>query len=294
MVKRLAALTFIFLCTTLAWAILGGTVFSRTYSLNGALKGQVASSWGTAQTQDAPRAGYNLFDTKTVVATDAAGGVITKTEATSRWVAIPLEKSRVNVNLALDYRKKGLLWYSTYGVQFAGEYEFTNTSDKEQDVNFILDLPARQAMYDGLALAVNGVNLPVKSGENQFYAEAAIPAHAKATFSASYRSQGLDTWSYDFGDATAQVKDFQLHVNSNLPTYNLPENSLSPTSETKTADGWQLDWNYKTLISGFHVGVAMPEKLQPRPDYRADHFFCARVIALLFLRHVLSHHAAPD
>src|SRR5438874_13043614 len=31
MVKRIAAITFIFLCTTVAWAILGATIFQRTY-----------------------------------------------------------------------------------------------------------------------------------------------------------------------------------------------------------------------------------------------------------------------
>ena len=32
MVKRIAAIAFIFICTAIAWGILGGTIFSRTYS----------------------------------------------------------------------------------------------------------------------------------------------------------------------------------------------------------------------------------------------------------------------
>jgi len=31
MIKRIAAIAFIFLCTAVAWAILGATIFQRTY-----------------------------------------------------------------------------------------------------------------------------------------------------------------------------------------------------------------------------------------------------------------------
>jgi hypothetical protein len=271
MTKRIVALIFIFVCSCVAWGVLGATVFTRTYSLDGRLKDAVSSSWGTEQMQRAPHASYNVPDPKS--------------QSGTRWEDIPLEKSRVNVNLDLQPRKKGLLWYSTYGVQFAGTYEFTNTSDSPQAVNFILQLPAQQAMYDGLTLTVNGAAVPAQAGNGQFFAVATVPAHATATFGAEYHSQGLDMWSYDFGDATSQVKDFQLQFTSNLPTYNLPPNALSPTSEVKMPSGWLLNWNYKTLISGFHIGVAMPEKLQPGPITGRISFFAP--VSLLFFFFVM-------
>ena len=60
MVKRIAALLFIFVCTTVAWIILGVTIFSRTYSLNGPLGEKVSSSWGSHQSQRAPTAAYSV------------------------------------------------------------------------------------------------------------------------------------------------------------------------------------------------------------------------------------------
>ena len=39
--RRIAALVFIFVCTTVAWMILGATIFSRTYSRNQQLEGRV-------------------------------------------------------------------------------------------------------------------------------------------------------------------------------------------------------------------------------------------------------------
>ena len=59
MVKRIGALVFIFVCTSIAWAILGSTILERTYSpLSGELKSRVAASWGTAQKQTPPKASY--------------------------------------------------------------------------------------------------------------------------------------------------------------------------------------------------------------------------------------------
>ena len=59
MIKRIAALVSIFVCTSIAWAILGSTILARTYSpLSGELKSRVAASWGTAQEQTPPTASY--------------------------------------------------------------------------------------------------------------------------------------------------------------------------------------------------------------------------------------------
>jgi inner membrane protein involved in colicin E2 resistance len=285
MFKRVAAIIFIFLCTAFAWAVLGGTVWSRTYSSDTHLRGEVSSSWGTVQSQSAPQAGYHVVTPTTRTTTDESGKTVTTTGNMDHFYSLPLEKSRVDVDLHLDYRKKGLLWYSTYSVRFSGAYDFTNSTDAEQNVTFILPLPAQQAMYDDLALSVDGVAVTPLPGERQFYAVAKVEPHKTAVFNASYHSQGLDRWEYDFGGGTGQVRDFQMHVASNLPTYNLPENTLSPTSETKTADGWQLDWKYKTLVSGFHIGIAMPEKLQPGPLVERISFFAP--VSLLFFFFVL-------
>ncbi|MGA8036028.1 MAG: inner membrane CreD family protein [Candidatus Acidiferrales bacterium] len=285
MFKRIAAIIFIFFCSSIAWAILGATVFSRTYSSDNHLKGKVSSSWGTSQDQTAPRAGYNVVVAKTVPSFDANGKTLNITQNENQWMPLPLQKSRVNVDLLLSYRKKGLLWYSTYGVQFSGTYEFTNPTDQPQTVKFILPLPAQQAMYDNLALSIDGTAVAALPGDKQFYAESVVQPHRTTTFGASYHSQGLDRWEYNFGDGTAQVKDFQLHFTSNLPTYDLPENTLSPTQENQTADGWQLDWNYKTLVSGFHIGIAMPERLQPGPLTGRISFFAP--VSLLFFFFVL-------
>ena len=44
MTKRIIAIAFIFICTSIAWAILGGTIFSRTYDSGSVSSDRVAST----------------------------------------------------------------------------------------------------------------------------------------------------------------------------------------------------------------------------------------------------------
>ena len=73
------------------------------------------------------------------------------------YVTAPLELagSKVNVALDLEHRQKGLLWYSTYKVVFAADYELKNTTDVE-NVDFVVTLPTAQASFDEMIVAVDG------------------------------------------------------------------------------------------------------------------------------------------
>ena len=44
MLRRILAIAAIFFCSSLAWAILGSTIFLRTDSAGGSLSGRVAST----------------------------------------------------------------------------------------------------------------------------------------------------------------------------------------------------------------------------------------------------------
>ena len=105
---------------------------------------------------------------------------------------------------------------------------------------------------------------------------------AKCVLKAAYRSQGLDNWKYTFSGANAerstsrdnaggsekeisQARDFHLLVKTDFSGFDFPDNSLSPTEKRQTANGWELEWNYQNLVSGFDIALKMPQKLQPGP-----------------------------
>ena len=280
MIKRIAAITFIFLCTSLAWAILGATIFQRTYDYGSMSENRVASTWGAPQNQIPPRASFVEQVPKKEVKTE--NGIKIETVSLEDVVRqLPLEGSQINVAIDLEHRQKGLLWYSTYKVDFAGAYTFRNDSDKDRDVSFTLNFPTAQAIYDDLVFTVDGVPVALKSEKSSASASARILAGKTAALKVGYKSQGLNDWRYSFGvtagnqetdpeyrasgSNVAQVRDFSLKMVTNFKDIDFPENTLSPTLKSETPNGWKLEWNYKNLVSGYQIAMTMPEKLQPGP-----------------------------
>jgi inner membrane protein involved in colicin E2 resistance len=279
MIKRIAAIVFIFLCTAVAWAILGATIFQRTYSSDSSSESRVASTWGAPQNQSPPTASYDETVPKKEVSTENGKKIeiVTQEKVTT---ALPLESSHLNVDLNLEHRQKGLLWYSTYKVGFAGAYSFRNTSDKDQTVTFTLDFPTAQAIYDDLVFTVDDVPVTLKNEKNSASGTARMAAGKTANLKVGYNSRGLNDWHYSFGGAgnpgddsqyrastadVAQVRDFSLKMTTNFKDIDFPDNTLSPTEKTETPNGWDLNWNYKNLVSGYQIAMTMPEKLQPGP-----------------------------
>ncbi len=173
MLKQILALAFIFVCTTIAWAILGATIFSRTYGSNQQLQDHVASTWGTSQEQAPPAATYTVTE-PTTSTTVENGKVVVHNEKVLRQFPLALEASSIHVNLHLDPRQKGLLWYSTYAVDFEGDYTFRNNTTQAQSVDFRLKFPAQKALYDGLQLTVNNQALALVTDEQGTVGETTV------------------------------------------------------------------------------------------------------------------------
>jgi inner membrane protein involved in colicin E2 resistance len=262
--RQIAALIFIFICTTIAWMILGSTILYRTHDSDQQLKGRVGSTWGTPQEQSPPSAIY----TKTEIVpttTIENGKTIIHNNKEQRTYALPLTSSHINANLKLDHRQKGLLWYSTYTVDFTSDYKFNNPTDQAETVRFVLPFPAQRAVYDGLTLTVDGQRLPLSTNDQETSGEAQVGPNQTAVLHVVYRSQGLESWRYKLAQGVAQVHDFNLTMQTNFRDIDFADDTLSPTGKRLTDNGWELNWNYADLISGFQIGMTMPEKLQPGP-----------------------------
>jgi len=263
-IKQIFAITFVFVCTTIAWMILGQTIFQRTYGQDEELKSRVSSTWGTAQSQAPPSATYKR-ESEVKHETVEDGKMKTSVQTATESIALPLTSTRADVQLQLEHRQKGLLWYSTYRVAFAAAYTFENDSGKDQEVAFSFPLPAEQAMYDNLVFAVDDAPVEFTSQGSTAHATAHLGAGKATVLKVGYSSQGMDRWNYSFSNQVAHVRDFKLNMSTNFKDIDFPDNTLSPSEKHETADGWQLRWNYKDLLSGYQIGMIMPGKLQPGP-----------------------------
>ncbi len=295
MFKRIAAITGIFICSCIAWVVLGSTIFYRTDHSDSALSGRVTSTWGAPQEQNPPSISYHWQENKTLTA-EENGKLVTRVEPVQMSAPAAIESSRILADLHLDYRQKGLLWFSTYGVKFNGSYTFHNPSAREENFSFTLPFPAHQAMYDNLEISLDGRALPLVFSGSNATAQVKLPADSAHELRTAYRSQGLESWRYNISSAStdrssnvSQARDFELTVRTDFAGFDFPENAISPTEERRTAQGWDLEWKYQNLVSGFDIALKMPQKLQPGPLAGRISFFApVSLFFFFFLIFILS------
>ena len=301
MVRHIVAIVLIFIATTVAWAILGSTLLYRTYQSDSELRGRVQSTWGAPQEQVPPTATWSETVTRRVESTEKGRTVVRAIPSTTTG-ELPLERTRARVALDLTHRLKGLRWFSTYKVGFGGAYTFHNPTARDQRVTFTLQFPATQAIYDNLVFTVNGKPLATEHSQGGTRGTAHVGAGQTALLEVGYRSQGLDRWAYGLRPAdggsrdnvpaasdVAEIRDFELAMTTNFAAIDFPENTLSPTETRRTPTGWNLAWNYRSLISGFKIGMTMPERLQPGPlASRISYFAPVSLFFFFFLMFIIT------
>ncbi len=260
MLKRFVAIGVIFCGAGLAWMILGSTLAQRTDDSDSSQRERLSSQWGSPLTQSPPQVKAQVGPHRSVV--------------------LPVRQSRVNVLLGLEQRRKGLLWYNLYDVDFAGHYVVRNDTDAGQvKVNFTL--PAASSTYSDVVFRINGRTIDTASavaGADRFVQ---LAPGSSATIDVAYRSRGMESWTYAFVDkGVGSVNDFVLTMTTNFRSIDFPPRTLLPTSEQNEGNGWRLQWKYATLVTGNGIGMTIPYPLQPGPLAQRITFWAP--VSLLF------------
>ncbi|HTD37267.1 MAG TPA: inner membrane CreD family protein [Candidatus Limnocylindrales bacterium] len=245
-VRYLVGISLVLLAATFGWFVLAGTIGLRTQQSDTAQRAALAGLWGGSQEQREPE----------FTAVFPNGAKHWRTDQLAVW------SSRIDVALALDLRRKGLLWYNTYGVQFAGTYRIPN---KGRGIQLCFALPADGATYDDVGVFVDGRQVNAASSGGKLVATLPAARGVTRAVTVRYRSRGLGTWQYRFGEGVNTVRAFTLKMRTNFAAIDFPPNTLAPTAERRTADGWELAWEYRELVTGAGIGMALPSPLQPGP-----------------------------
>ena len=266
MIKRLVAIGFVFLCSSIAWGILAGVTERRTHSVDRELRQQVERIWGAPHVQEPPAVTWTEKTARKVESVEDGRKVLRTVEVRVPH-AIPLQASAIDVALGLDHRQKGLLWYATYAVDFAASYVIANSAAAMRELEIALPFPAKNAVFDDLRFEVEGKDWlePPAAVHNRIVGRLRLQPGERVTLRAGYRSQGLDRWTYAFGTGIVEVRDFRMSVRTNFAAIDFPDGSISPARKQRDGRGWLLSWEFHRLVSGVNIAIAMPDKLQPGP-----------------------------
>jgi inner membrane protein involved in colicin E2 resistance len=290
--KHIVAIVLIFLFVVVAWAALGSSIHVRTWETDRQLHGAVANLWGSPQQQTSPELTFKWQVRKTVKekvedAETRETRIVTRERLVWEERPMILDSSDIEVDLELDQRKKGLLWYATYQVAFDGSYSYTHEDDREGILEIVYRFPALGASYDDFRFEVDGEldpkMTPVTDNGVRIVRER-VPVRRGATvpFRVSYRSRGLDSWHYAFGPDVSRVKNFTMVMKTDFREIDFPRGTISPSSKREAGNGWRLEWASTNLISGFRIGMEMPRRLNPGPLAARISFFAPVCLGFFF------------
>ncbi|MEY2580036.1 MAG: hypothetical protein QOI49_2860 [Verrucomicrobiota bacterium] len=266
-IPRLFAIGGIIVCTALGWFILGSSVLVRSGVSLDRCAPNVTGGWGPVMTQPHPVMYYN-----------------SPGSANGRHLIQPAQ-SDVTVALRYEPKKKGLLWYRTYLVDFLGDYSLQNPTQITQTIYVRFEFPATDASYSDFSFLIDGVPATGNNKTAEGITEAVtLQPGQSAKVTVAYRSRGTERWGYSFGDTT-RIKNFRLAMTTDFSEFDFPAGTGSPTERARNGNGWNFVWSYPDVINAQAIAMGVPSVANPGPVASRMSFFAP--VSLLFFFAVL-------
>ncbi|MDJ0763910.1 MAG: inner membrane CreD family protein [Myxococcota bacterium] len=296
--KTVIALSAILIGSWIGWLSLSAAMDYRTDSREPNIANEVGHLWGTNHTQAAPQVEIAwqtitrreftekekraYEESKRKEAVDEAAKLghkhpreikifpdeLFEINEEHHQQNLPLSSTDVDVDLGLQHRRRGLLWFSTYTVGFAAQYTVVNPIEQPVTAQVIFPFPSSNAVYDNMTVTAPGCeDLLVTTEGDKMIGTFTLPARTDQMLSFSYQSRGMDQWSYRFGSSVHMVENLKVVMRTDFNQIDFPLKSISPDDKERRADGagWILTWDKRSLVSGLEIGMLTPQKLNPGP-----------------------------
>jgi hypothetical protein len=230
----------------------------------------VESRWGDKVVQPAPS-----------VRAVQSGTVFTQ------LTPLPLDRQHVEVQAQMNYRKRGLRYFSGFDFTFSAQYELRNREDHDIDVAFIfpIEVDKSQVLLSDLTFLVNGREAALDLGEarNRLVWTGRVPRGEAAQFAIRYRARGLQSLQYKL-DPALPARDVRVRIGVvGGSNFDYPEGVLSAGAVQEQPDAVTLEWKFGSLESGVNLGVVLPsvrsfDRIIATMAHRAWFFFGAFVL----------------
>ncbi len=177
--------------------------------------------------------------------------------------ALTLDSQDVSVSAAMNYRKRGLVYFSGFDFTFRGDYSATNTEGRDIDIAFVfpINMEKNKVLLSNLLFSVDGE--PKKTeldGSDRLLWTGRLRAGEKVSFRVEFRGRGLDAFTYSL-DPASPVRNFRLGIHiQGGDNFDYADGVVPATESRAKGDEVWLAWNYQSLQSGIPVGVILPSE----------------------------------
>lgn len=178
--------------------------------------------------------------------------------------ALPFDSQKVQVTAAMNYRKRGLTYFSGFDFSFRADFAASNQEARDIDVAFVfpIDLEKNKVLLSDLVFFVDGEEkkTELNSENDRLLWTGRLKAGARVAFRVEFRGRGLDSFTYSL-DPASPVRDFRLDMHiTGGENFDYAEGVVPATETKQNGNRLELRWNYQSLQSGIPVGVILPSE----------------------------------
>ncbi len=226
-------------------SVISGQVSNRRGFAASELYQEVTDRWGASIEQSAPSVRFV-----------ESGTVFNTLEA------MPLAGQDIELDATMNYRKRGLTYFSGFEFSFRGTYRVLNDRGKSLDLVFVfpIQMSKNKVLLSDLEFLVDGEPHPVNlSGSlDRLVWTGRLAADEQMSIEIAFRGRGLDLFSYRL-DPSLPVRDFHFtaHV-SGGDEFDYAPGVVPATSVVEGEGDFSLTWDYPALESGVPVGLILP------------------------------------
>lgn len=267
-------LVFLPLPLLIGWLMLAERLEKRTHKATYYQLQSVKKIWGGNLAQPMPSVRYKRFGSD--VATLSKGEI---------------HASDISVTLKVDYRKKGLVYYTGYNAKFIGKYTIQNPENENIYLSFIFPYPTKQGegVLQNMKLSINGEQ-DLEDTEYQpnltLWTGVLAPSDS-LDITVQYDGRGLNHFEYGF-EPNKQINHFRMKMDvQGARNLDYAKSTMPPTEPLQeTSHGKILVWKLDKALTQLNIGVVLPDKLNIEKQlfvmtYRAPVFFLLFFISLI-------------
>ncbi len=178
--------------------------------------------------------------------------------------ALPLAGQDVTIDAVMNYRKRGLAYFSGFDFNFRGAYRLHNGEGKTIDLVFVfpIQLAKNQVLLSDLEFRVDGEAQGVDLVEtaDRLVWTGRLDDGESLAIDIAFTGRGLDAFTYVL-DPALPLRDFSLAFNISGGDHFDYDAGVVPANTTVQGDGRvSLAWEFASLESGVPVGVRLPSE----------------------------------
>ena len=303
-----AAVGIIFVGFSIAWMILGTANADRTEGQASRLLKRVQNSYGGPLIITPPRIYYEKTKKRKV----EVAGLETITAYIERETVDP-SASNVAVDLSLERKKVGNLWFPVFLAKYQGHYEYDIEAipeDLRVETLFLLPgLSSSESIFRDIEFKINDTLVEPLSrlvSNSSVEITTANYVDGKLVIDFDYETTGTEYMLYLLSNQGAsrlrgreekqldnlekerltRLENFSFNLTTDFIKYELPKRTV-PYSALHQRDGRsEFEWRFDKTVTGKNIGLIVPREMIPGDIASRISFFAP--ISLLFFFVVLT------